>query len=115
MTFKKFEELFMAKYPNGRVCRHGEFAQTEKNKKVALVFSETSKVYEYYGAYEDILNKVGIPVISKERLASLEQTLEQRKRWHGTESLFGGVMDYSADIAKYTAEIENYKKNYTIV
>ena len=115
MTFRKFEELFKSKYPNGMVCKHGEFAQTEKNKKVALVFSETNKVYEYYGAYEDILNKIGIPVISKERFASLEQTLEQYKRWHGTEDFFGGVRDCSADIAKYTAEIENYRANYAIV
>lgn len=115
MTFKKFEELFKSKYPNGMVCKHGEFAQTEKNKKVALVFSESSKVYEYYGAYEDILCRIGIPVISKERIVSLEQTLAQYKSWHGKEDFFGGVRDCSANIAKYTAEIENYRRNYAIV
>jgi hypothetical protein len=115
MTFKKFEELFKSKYPSGAVCRHGEFAQTEKNKKVALAFSEASKVYEYYGAYEDILCKIGIPCISKERLSSLKQTLNQYKEWHGEEDFFGGVRDCSDDIAKYTAEIENYSKNYIIV
>ena len=116
MTFNKFESLFLAKYPEGKVFKHGEFAQTERNKKVAVVFNGNGKVYEYYGAYEDILARVGIKVISKARLHNLEMTLAHYKEWHGKPwSLFGATADYSKEIERYTADIEDIKANYIIV
>lgn len=114
MTFKKFEALFKEKNPDGKVFMHGEFAQTERNKKVAVVFHEGGKVYEYYGAYEDILNRVGIKVISKARFSSLEKSLEQYKKYDGKATLFGGKFDYSEEIARLTADIEDIKANWVI-
>ena len=118
MTFKKFEELFRTKYPEGTVWAHDIFEHDVPGRvqKVAVVFTTNGKVYKYRGAYEDILCKVGVPVISKERFATLESSLNTLKANDGkTDEFFGLTFDYSADIARITAEIENYRANYTIV
>lgn len=117
MTFKKFEELFKTKYPYGSVCRHGDFGGAEKNKKIAVTFDDRPayvKAYLYYGAYEDVLNRVGIPVISKDRLCGMEYSLEEYKRMHGGIFL-GKVLDYSKEIATLEAEIEEIKATRVIV
>lgn len=120
MTFKKFEELFHQKYPDGQVWMHDEFChgQSRCRQKVAVVFKPQTKVYMYAGAYEDILNKVGISVISKQRFAELLARLEQYKRWQddhgGTDGFFGIPVDYSKDISKLEAEIEQIKKDCII-
>lgn len=116
MTFKKFETLFLQKYPNGEAFAHDVFEHGVPGRvqKVAVVFENGGKVYKYRGAYEDILCKVGIPVISKERFAELEARLAHYQKENGTETLFGDVFDYSAEIAALTAEIEKYRKEYVI-
>lgn len=116
MTFKKFEELFHQKYPDGQVWMHDEFChgQSRYRQKVGVVFKPQTKVYMYAGAYEDILNKVGISVISKARYNELLARLEQKKRWHGTDDFFGGVMDCSEEIAEIEAELERIKKECVI-
>ena len=116
MTFKKFEEVFKQKYPDGRVWMHDEFehGQRGKRQKVAVVFNPNSKVYMYAGAYEDVLCKVGINCISKERFTELEHRLAYYQKLDGKEDFFGGVFDCKADIQQLTDEIENYKKNWII-
>lgn len=117
MTFKKFEAAFLGKYPEGTVYPHDvyEHGVPGRIQKVAVTFTANGKVYMYRGAYEDILCKVGIPVISKERFAELEAQLAKLKGLDGKQDeFFGMVFDYSADIARLTAEIENYKNNYVI-
>ena len=121
MTFKKFEEIFLNEYPDGHVVMHGKFGGTEKNKKVTITFNSNGKVYSYYGAYEDILNKVGIPVISKQRFAEVEQRLNTFKERHGTPKLGmfskknNEVYDYSEEIKEYEMILDNYRNNYIIV
>lgn len=114
MTFKRFEEIFHAKYPDGEVIAHGQFGGTEKNKKTTVVFERNGKCYSYYGAYEDVLKKLGFDVISKERLAELEARLDNYKQWNGTDDFFGGVCDYTAEIKELTERIEHYKKYFII-
>ena len=117
MTFKKFEELFKTKYPYGSVCRHGDFGGTEKNNKIAVAFDNRPthvKAYLYYGAYEDVLKRVGILVVSRARLYSMEQSLESLKEGNGKRSIFG-VADFSRDIATLEAEIEEIKATHVIV
>ena len=117
MTFKKFETLFKGKYPDGTVYPHDVFEHGVPGRiqKVCVVFNPNSKGYMYRGAYEDILCKIGIPVISKERFSELETRLARLQDMDGkTDEFFGGVFDCSADIARLTAEIEDYKKNYVI-
>ena len=117
MTFKKFETLFKGKYPDGSVDPHDVFEHGVPGRiqKVHVVFTPNGKGYMYRGAYEDILCKIGIPVISKERFAQLEIRLEHLKELDGTtDEFFGGVFDCSESIAKLTAEIEKYRKEYVI-
>ena len=114
MTFKKFQSLFETKYPDGWVHPHGRYGGCEKNMKVTLSFSPNGKSYSYYGAYEDILCRIGINVISKERLAEVEQRLETVKKWNGTEDFFGGIMDTTQEIKELEKRIADYKSNWII-
>lgn len=117
MTFAKYQSLFLQKYPNGETFMHDEFMHgTDRNRqKVGVVFEPNGKVYMYRGAYEDILCRIGVNVISKERFSELEARLAHLKEMDGTEDLFGGVFDYSDEIASVVSEIEKYKTDYTIV
>ena len=115
MTFNKFRQIFKLKYPQGSVVAHGKFGGTERNKKVAVVFEEGGKVYEYYGAYEDILNKIGIKVISRERFESMELTLIALREQNGKPDFFGGVVDNTEAIKQRRSELENIICNYMIV
>ena len=123
MTFKKFEELLKTKYPEAGACMHSKFAGTEHNKKVEIHFTPEGKCYEYYGAYEDILNRLGMKVISKSRLASEESALRRYKEMQGKpDPFFGifnsddnGVLDYSKEITEYEERIARLKRDYIIV
>ena len=118
MTFKKFESLFKEKYPNGTVYPHDvyEHGVPGRVQKVAVEFAPGGKVYKYAGAYEDILCRMGINVISKERFAEIESNLNHMQELHGSaDEFFGGVFDCSASIATLTAEIEKYRSEYIIV
>lgn len=116
MTFKKFEELFHQKYPDGRVWMHDKFEHgvPGRRQKVAVEFAPKGKVYMYSGAYEDILCKVGIKVISKGRFNELLARREQLIRWNGTDNFFGGVMDTSKEIAEIEAEVERIERECII-
>ncbi len=116
MTFEKFEKLFLAKYPDGHVIPHGKFAGTTRNKKVAVMFSETSKVYEYYGNYTTILNHVGIKCISRNDVEILEKRLTEYKNDHGKPNkFFDFIMDYSEEIASLESQLKNIKESYIIL
>ena len=116
MTFKKFEELFLSKYPNGEVVAHGQFGGTEKNNKVAVIFNPNSKVYEYYGSYQTILNRLGIKVLYRSDVEWAKNKLAYYKENDGTPSPFSlfrnTPRDYSKEITeyeKYLADIEDGK------
>ena len=118
MTFKKFETLFKQKYPNGTVYPHDVFEHGVPGRvqKVNVVFTPDGKGYMYRGAYEDILCRIGINVISKERFAELESRLNHLRELHGSaDEFFGGVFDCSESIETLTAEIEKYRADYIIV
>lgn len=118
MTHSKFDELFRSKYPNGRTWMHNEFCRDQSRyiDKVAVEFQRGGKVYFYTGAYEDILRKVGVNVISRTRLFSLEDTLSRMVEANGKQDeFFGGTVDNSAEIARLTAEVDKYRRDYIIV
>lgn len=118
MTFKKFEELFLNEYPNGEVVAHGKFGGTENNNKVAVVFDadKSRKVYEYYGSYQTILNRLGIKVLYKGDVEQAKRQLAYYKENDGKPNIFSlfnkKPMDYSKEIAEYEqylSDIENGK------
>lgn len=116
MTFKKFQSLFATKYPDGEVFPHDVFCHGESGKiqKVGIVFKPNGKVFMYRGAYEDILCKIGINVISKERFSQLEMRLDHLKELNGTDDFFGGVFDYADSIKDIETQIADYKANWII-
>ena len=114
MTFSKFAEIFQSHYPEASLCMHGEFGGTERNKKVAIAFADGGKVYEYYGAYADILCKCGIKVYDKSRFDALESRLAMNRKVNGTEDFFGGTINCEEEIIALEKEIEDIKKNYII-
>lgn len=114
MTFAKFEALFHSKYPEGEVVSHGKYGGTEKNKKTTVIFEPMGKSYSYYGAYEDVLCKMGMKVISKERFAELELRLESLAKWNGKEGFFGEIVNNDHEIAHLTEELRMYREEYTI-
>lgn len=117
MTFKKFQSLFLTKYPDGEVFPHDVFCHGESGKiqKVGVVFKPNGKVFMYRGAYEDILCKIGINVISKERFHELEIRLDHLKGLDGTtDEFFGGLWDCANAIQKLESQIAEYKANWII-
>lgn len=114
MTFKKFEQIFHSKYPNGSVFAHSKFGGTELNRKTTVIFEHRGKCFLYYGAYEDVLCKIGINCISKERFDALEARLACYIEQNGTDDFFGGTFDWTSEIEQLTREIEQYKTDYII-
>ena len=118
MTFKQFEQLFHSKYPDGQCWMHDEFEHDVpgRRQKVAVVFAPNGKVYKYAGAYEDVLCKIGVPTISKQRMDNLEANLKNLQATDGKADEFFGIMvDNSAEIARLTAEIEQIKATHVVV
>lgn len=111
MKFKRFEELFHMKYPNGTVHQHGTFGGTEKSMKVAIEFTPYSKVKTFYGSYQDVLKKIGIDVVYKEDIDRAKAKLERLKDEDGQVSFFDEVIDNSeliAEVEKYLQTVSSY-------
>ena len=119
MTFNKFQELFLTKYPEGEVVMHGKFGGTEHNMKTTVTFNRNSKCYFYYGSYETVLNRLGIKVITKSSLAQIEHELAYYMENNGKPNPFSlfnkSVMNYEKEIKEYTDKLENIKKDWIIV
>ena len=114
MTFKKFEEIFLSKYPEGCISMHAKSGSSVKGNKVSVAFAPTGKVYEYAGAYEDVLSKMGFKVISKERLAEVEMRLATLVERNGKPCFFGGVVDNTAEIVRVEAFLKEVKDSYIV-
>lgn len=119
MTFEKFESIFKTKYPEGMVIAHGKFGGTEHNNKTAIVFNSSGKVYEYYGAYEDILNRIGVKCISLSRLNDFKAALKRAKDLHGKPNPFSlfdtCLLDESQEIERLEKIIKDIEENYIII
>ncbi len=107
MEFKKFEELFKVKYPEGEVFRHGEFAHTRENGKVVVIFRKGGKCYDYSGSYQTILSKLGIPVYTTEDVYNIKRDLERYRKENGKKSqFFDFVLDWTEEIERLEAILE---------
>lgn len=68
IDWKELEKRFLEKYPNGKICRHGEMADCD----VAVIFNEKSKVYNYRGTYLQVALKLGL---TEERFEEIEEEI----------------------------------------
>ena len=111
MTYQKFTAIAAAHRPDAVVHAHGALGGVPD---VAVYFirpdGRHSKVYHYRGSYADILNRLGIKVITATDLATAEGQLRMAKAAHGKPGLFsrGRPMDYSGEIERLTALIARY-------
>ena len=66
MTFKKFAEIAAAHRPDAVVHAHKSFCGVQD---IAIYFKNPdgshSKVYSYRGSYADVLNRLGVKVITE--------------------------------------------------
>ena len=117
MTFKRFEEIFKSRYPDGTVYMHDEFSHgaSGTRQKIAVIFAPGGKVYMYRGAYEDVLCRIGINTISKERLAELEiHVRDLRDRNGKPDMFFGGIHDCSDELRRAESRLEEVRRDYII-
>ena len=112
MTYNTFKSIFLTKYPNGNVGMHGKGTKCER---VLVVFEKGQQVYEYSGAYDSILEHCGIKVISKAHYSEIEQLLQTAIARNGKKSMFGGTIDSTKDIEKYSALLADYDNNFIVV
>ena len=112
MTFKKFAEIAATHRPDAVVHAHGSFGGVPD---VAIYFKHPagrkSRVYSYRGNYADILNRLGIKVITQTDVATAEAQLRMAKKAHGKPSLFGkgAIRDCSKEIAELTELLRRYQ------
>ena len=114
MTFRRFEEIFKTRYPDGWVLPHGKLGGTEKSMKTTVCFSPNGKSFLYCGAYEDILCKMGIKTISKARLAETKIRLSDLRERNGKENLFGMIIDNSREIDRVEEFLSEIEREYII-
>ena len=113
MTFKKFAEITAAHRPDAVVHAHKAFGGVHD---VAVYFKrqdgKESKVYSYRGSYAAILGKLGVKVVTSEAMAEAKAELAHYVEKNGRANLFTGkAMDYSAEIARLTAQIAAYNSD----
>ena len=113
MTFERFREIAAKYRPDVIVSRHGEYFNGRSGWRLGIVFVDEngneSRVYTFGGSYGEVLNKLGIPVISKSDYETVKATLEGFKEQNGEINIFTGEpLDYSEYIAEYEAKLREY-------
>ena len=112
MTFKKFAEIAATHRPDAVVHAHGSFGGAQD---IAIYFKRSdgskSRVYSYRGSYADILNRLGIKVITQTDVATAEAQLCMAKKAHGKPGLFskGTIRDCSEEIEHLTELLRRYQ------
>lgn len=114
MTFVEFEKIVKSKHKEAEVFSHGTFAGNKIN--VAIIFRPNGKVYKYNGTYCEVLNRIGIKAIYKHSLENVKNILSLYKNNNGQINIFSKKpMDYTEEIKKYEAMLNDYLENYIIV
>ena len=112
MTFKKFAEIAAAHRPDAVVHAHKSFGGVQD---IAIYFQKPdgshSKVYSYRGSYADVLNRLGVKVITQTDVATAEAQLRMVKEAHGKPSIFrkGEIRDCSEEINHLTELLRRYQ------
>ena len=137
MTYKTFAAIAAAYRPDVEVTRHNGF---QEQSGVGVVFRQSNsrtegsnaqavntdvstdrcnddrtggrRIYRYKGSYSDILNRLGIKVVTREDYESTRWLLRQAREQHGKASLFSGKpQDRSREIAGYEELLRRFESD----
>ena len=71
-----------------------------------------NRIYRYKGSYSDILNRLGIKVVTREDYESTRWLLDHAREMHGKISLFSGKpQDRSREIAEYEELLRRFESD----
>ena len=115
-TFKKIAESFRK---DVIVSQHGDYSNNKSKNTLGIIFikpdGRQSKVYDYHGTYAEILNRLHIPVITKNSYNTTLAQLEYYKESHGTICpFFGDIIDYTEQIKEYEEKIKYYNSDKVV-
>ena len=116
MTYKTFAAIAATYRPDVEVTRHNGF---QEQSGVGVVFRQSNRtsggenrIYRYKGSYSDILNRLGIKVVTREDYESTRWLLRQAREQHGKISLFSGKpQDRSREIAGYEELLRRFESD----
>ena len=120
MTFAKFAAIVATYRPDVEATKHNGF---QEQSGVGVVFKNGStdrrtdkhtnrRIYRYKGSYSDILNRLGIKVVTREDYESTRWLLDHAREQHGKISLFSGKpQDRSREIAEYEELIRRFESD----
>ena len=112
MTFQKFTAIAAAKRPDVRVHAHKAFGGVHDVAVIFIRDGKESKVYSYRGSYADILNRLGIKVITRADVATVEEQLQRAIANNGRQNVFTKkAMDTTDEIARLTAMLDAYNSD----
>lgn len=118
MTYQKFKAIAEKYRPDIKVSQHGDYCTGKSKYTLGIVFyrdGKESRVYNYSGTYADILNRLGIPVITESAYKTVINSLETYKKLHGTIcEFFGDIIDYSEQIAETEEKIRYYNSDKVV-
>lgn len=120
MTFAKFAAIVATYRPDVEVTRHNGF---QEQSGVGVVFKNGStdrrtdkhtnrRIYRYKGSYSDILNRLGIKVVTREDYESVRWSLRRAREMHGKANIFSGKpQDRSREIAEYEELLRRFESD----
>lgn len=114
MTFNSFVTILAARRPDAHAhAPHMHGNNAAYAGKVMITFGANSKAYCYSGSYAEVLGKLGIQVVTRADVLSVEEALEHAKKTHGKAGLFsrGQAVDNSARIAQLTELLQKYNSD----
>lgn len=114
MTYKQFEAIAKAYRPDVRVSRHGTFCEGRSKWTLGIVFigkdGKESRVYDYAGTYQEVLEKLGIETVTKEQIKTAEEMLAEFKAEHGKKGLLGNTINNEYFIKQYEDKLRRYER-----
>ena len=116
MTFAKFAAIAAAYRPDVEVTRHNGFQEQSGVGVVFRQFNGSSgggnRIYRYKGSYSDILNRLGIKVVTWEEYESVRFSLQHAREQHGKVNIFSGKpQDRSREIAEYEELLRRFQSD----
>lgn len=118
MTYQKFKAIAEKYRPDIKVSQHGDYCTGKSRYTLGIIFyrdGKESRVYNYSGTYAEILNRLGIPVITKSDYMTTVNQLEYYKESNGTICPFFGIInDFSEQIKEYEEKIKYFNSDKVI-